>query len=367
MSDAAAALDRLRAIEAARPLTAEEWMLRAGASRALGRGADALAAIDGALGVDPRHFLALLSKGATLASLGQPRAAARTYADALKLAPPSASTPPALAAPIARARAAVDDDRRAAHAHMALSVAAIDTGAEAERAVESLCIFAGLAAAPVQQPLLLQYPRLPAIPFHPREAFPWLERLEAATPVLQAELAAVMAADRDRFAPYIAFPPQAPVNQWAELNHSRDWSTLWLWRDGVRDDRTCARCPGTAALLASLPMLDQPGFGPTAMFSALAPRTAIPPHTGSANTRLIVHLPLILPGPAWFRVGNSRRDWRVGEAWVFDDTIEHEAMNEADETRVILIFDIWNPALTLPERAWVTAMMAARADYYAGA
>ena len=116
-------------------------------------------------------------------------------------------------------------------------------------------------------------------------------------------------------------------------------------------------------------LVDDPKIGSvlraTALFSALAPRTRIPPHHGSTNTRLLVHLPLVLPGPAGFRVGNETRAWRMGEAWVFDDTIEHEAWNDADETRVILIFDVWNPLLTDAERELVSAMMAARDQWYA--
>ena len=93
------------------------------------------------------------------------------------------------------------------------------------------------------------------------------------------------------------------------------------------------------------------------MFSALAPHTRIPPHTGSTNSRLLVHLPLILPGKAGFRVGNDTREWQMGEAWVFDDTIEHEAWNDADETRFIMIFDIWNPLLSAAERELISALL----------
>jgi aspartyl/asparaginyl beta-hydroxylase (cupin superfamily) len=133
------------------------------------------------------------------------------------------------------------------------------------------------------------------------------------------------------------------VNQWGELNHSRRWTSVLPVARRREAGGACARCPRTAALLESLPMARQPGYAPTAMFSALEPRTHIPPHTGSVNTRLLVHLPLIVPGPCRFRVGNQVREWRLGEAWVFDDTIEHEAWNDTDELRVILIFDIWNP------------------------
>jgi aspartyl/asparaginyl beta-hydroxylase (cupin superfamily) len=102
-------------------------------------------------------------------------------------------------------------------------------------------------------------------------------------------------------------------------------------------------------------------------FSQLEPHTRIPPHTGSTNTRLLVHLPLILPGPARFRVGAEMREWKMGEAWVFDDSIEHEAWNDADQPRTIMIFDIWNPFLSEAERALIAAMMAASNQFRAEA
>jgi aspartyl/asparaginyl beta-hydroxylase (cupin superfamily) len=174
-----------------------------------------------------------------------------------------------------------------------------------------------------------------------------------------------MREDLEGFNPYIRYPPGVPVNQWVELNHSPRWNSYFLWDNGVRDEAHCARCPRTAALLERLPRLEQPGFGPNAMFSVLAPRTRIPPHTGSANTRLVTHLPLVQPGGCRFRVGNETREWKVGEAWVFDDTIEHEAWNDSDQTRVILMFDIWNPFLSPAERELVSAMMTARNAYLA--
>jgi aspartyl/asparaginyl beta-hydroxylase (cupin superfamily) len=49
-------------------------------------------------------------------------------------------------------------------------------------------------------------------------------------------------------------------------------------------------------------------------------------------------------------VGGETRAWREGEAFAFDDTIEHEAWNDSDELRAILILDTWNPHLTEAER-----------------
>jgi aspartyl/asparaginyl beta-hydroxylase (cupin superfamily) len=230
---------------------------------------------------------------------------------------------------------------------------------------ESLEILAGTQKVFHANPIQLTIPRLPAIPFFNRDTFPWLPTLEAATDTIRGELTGLLDEGMPGFAPYIQYAPGTPENQFAELNHNSRWSSLWLWRDGAPQDEPMARCPKTTAVLAQLPLCDQPEFAPTALFSALAPRTRIPPHTGSTNSRLLVHLPLVLPGPAGFRVGNEVREWRLGEAWVFDDTIEHEAWNDADQTRVILIFDIWNPLLSDDERELVSALLIEHRDWLA--
>ena len=177
-------------------------------------------------------------------------------------------------------------------------------------------------------------------------------------------MAAVPASDHTGLEPYVAYPDGVPLDQWKELNRSRRWSAYFLWKEGVPRAEHLARCPRTAAVLARAPLCDVPGHAPTAFFSILDAHTHIPPHTGVTNTRLTVHLPLIVPGGCTFRVGSERREWSVGRAWVFDDTIEHEAWNGADAPRAILIFDIWNPYLSEAERAIVRAATEAVGDYY---
>jgi aspartyl/asparaginyl beta-hydroxylase (cupin superfamily) len=75
---------------------------------------------------------------------------------------------------------------------------------------------------------------------------------------------------------------------------------------------------------------------------------------------------LILPPSCRFRVGNDVREWKMGEAFVFDDSIEHEAWNDSDQVRVVLLFDVWNPLLTQAERELVAAIMKARNQFMAG-
>ena len=342
---------------------------RAMSRRAQGDLAGSLAAIDEALSLDPYHFVALLSKGALTEKISGERAAAAIYRNALMIVPKDEELPPPLRAPTARAREVAAGTMAALEAHLKArtDVVKAEVSAEARRRFdESIGIFAGRTKVYTQEPLLLHYPRLPAIPFYDRGLFPWFEELEAATDMIRGELEVALEAAKSDFAPYIAYPKGVPVNQWGELNHSPRWSSLHLWRDGVRQEAACKLCPKTTALLERLPLAQTPGYAPTAMFSALDARTAIPAHTGSTNVRLLCHLPLILPGPARFRVGNETRDWKMGEAWVFDDTIEHEAWNDADELRVILIFDIWNPFLDEGERELVKALLKARQEFFAG-
>ncbi|HEY8615101.1 aspartyl/asparaginyl beta-hydroxylase domain-containing protein [Phenylobacterium sp.] len=368
--DAGRALSLVAQAEAAFPKDLSFKLQKAMIRRATGDLAGALEALEEALAIDPYDFVSLLSKAGLVEQISGERAATPIYKNALKIAPAEDEIPPALRRPTERARELVARTTDRLDEHLRTRTAALAAAcseAARRRFDEAIGVLTGKRRIYVQEPLLLHYPQLPAIPFYDRNHFPWLPELEAATEVIREELMGALEAAKDDFAPYIAYPKDAPVNQWGELNHSRRWSSLFLWKDGARQDAACALCPRTAALLERLPLARQPGFAPTAMFSALDAHTHIPPHTGSTNARLLCHLPLVLPGPARLRVGAETREWRMGEAWVFDDTIEHEAWNDADELRVILIFDVWNPYLEPGERELITALLQARNEFFAGA
>jgi aspartyl/asparaginyl beta-hydroxylase (cupin superfamily) len=361
--DGVKALPLLRRAAALDPKNPDIRLQTALALRLAGDLDGALAELDETLGLDPYMVLAHLSKGFVLEKLGLTRAAAAAYTVALKCAPPPAQTPPGMRAPLDRAREIVARHTGELARHLRGAIAGVRErhgGEKLERFDRALEIYAGKRQIYYPQPMLLAYPELPPIQFYDRDLFPWLAQLEAATDDIRTELMAVLEADWNEFRPYIEYPKGAPVAQWNELNHSPRWSSFFLWENGRRIDAHCDRCPKTAEILGRLPMADQPGFAPSAMFSVLQPRTRIPPHTGSTNTRLVVHLPLVLPGQCGFRVGNETREWKMGEAWVFDDTMEHEAWNDSGHVRVILIFDVWNPFLSQAERDLVSAMMTAK-------
>ena len=315
-----------------------------------------LESLDRALTIDPYYVPAILLKARVLAKLERLPESLAIYRAIVAVGPDLDSLPPPASDALAYGLELIeaDDDRCAAAFERPIAeIHAANPGADFHRADAYVEQRTGRRKVYVQQPVNGHFPYLPAIEFFPRDQFPWFAALEAKTADIRRELLSLLEEGARGFRPYIAFDSTQPVNQWAELNHSPRWSAWFFWEDGVRRDENCARCPATAAALEATPLLDLPGKGPTALFSILEPRTRIPPHTGSSNVRATVHLPLVVPEECGFRVGAETRTVEAGKAWAFDDTIEHEAWNDSDEPRAILILDIWNPLLTEAERATV--------------
>jgi aspartyl/asparaginyl beta-hydroxylase (cupin superfamily) len=326
----------------------------------------AFEALREALTLDARDFRALLMSATLLEQIGQTKQAASAYGVALIEAPPDPMLdPPTLAAVRhgrevqARYARELGDYIRAASSDAARQC----TPAEQRRLEHFIGITLRVTPRYPQLPLEYYFPGLPPIGFHERADFPWLEELEAATPAIQDELHTILVEDAAGFSPYIHYPGYEPLDQWRELNHSPKWTAFHFYEHGKPIEDRCRRAPRTIAAIGKLPQAHVPLRSPTALFSVLQPHTHIPPHTGAANFRLLMHLPLILPGHCRFRVGSETREWRLGEAWVFDDTIEHEAWNDSDETRVILICDIWNPHLSAEERQAIADVISATDAY----
>jgi aspartate beta-hydroxylase len=335
--------------------------------RATGDASAEMAALTTALTIDPYFYPALLAKGLLLERTGQNQYAARVFKDVLSIAPPPEQVPAELREKLHHARGAVERNAAALEAELNARLAPVrarHAGEMLDRFDECQAIQLGRKRIYTQHPSMLHFPRLPAIQFYDRGQFPWLPGLEAAADAIRDELMVVLREDTDEMRPYVSHPDGAPINQWAELNHSPRWSAFFLWENGGRIDAHCVRCPKTAALLDTIPMMDCAGYAPTVLFSVLSPNTHIPPHSSVTNARLVVHLPLIAPPDCRFRVGNEIREWKYGEAWVFDDTIEHEAWNDSDELRVIMMIDIWNPYLTQAERELVTVLLNVEREWY---
>jgi aspartyl/asparaginyl beta-hydroxylase (cupin superfamily) len=364
--DPAGALAVLEAAVAADPTIAVLWLNLATAQRDLGHDDAELPALNKALLIEPTNMRALLQTAAHHERLGDRRTAAATYRKVLQIIPAGVQIPLDMRPLFDKARAAVEANNREMEAFLADHLEAL----RARHADQSLRRFDKSLATFLQkrrvyrpQPTFLYLPELPAIEFYERADFPWLDAIEAATDDIREELIGVLAAGREQLEPYIA-RQETPDERWRALNNSRDWGVFYLWKAGEAVAQNMARCPKTVAALSAWPKCELPGSAPTAVFSILEPRTKIPPHTGVNNARLICHLPLIVPPGCGFRVGAETREWQPGKAFVFDDTIEHEAWNNSDDTRAVLIFDIWNPYTTQAEREMVSALTTGVEQFY---
>lgn len=343
------------------------WSNLASSLHALNFLPEELEAIERALALEPRYLAALLQKGSLLEQTGDVRNAARTYRNAMATLPPGGTPPETVRAVIEHARSVITKDEAELAAAIEQRFAGIRErhgGGEYRRVEHCIELLTGARSRFNPQPTFMYFPEIPAVEFFERGDFPWLDAIEAATSDIHAELMSVLISDREGLEPYVAYPDGLPLNQWKELNKSRRWSAYFLWNQSVPQPAHLARCPRTAEVLKRAPQCDVGAHAPTAYFSILDAGTRIPAHTGVTNTRLTVHLPLIVPSSCGFRVGSTTREWVPGKAWVFDDTIEHEAWNLSDTPRAILIFDIWNPFLTAAERDFVRAATEVVGEYY---
>ena len=367
--DMATARDMFQRLVEADGSDAQQWINLGLACQKLNDEPGEANAIQRALSLDPFDLVGLILRANLLERQGKTHQAATVYGAVATVAPPLERLTPELRPALSHALAFREKyyGEYAAFLNQYLDpVKKTFAGENLQRFNDSVDIVLGRKRRYDSQSMMYHYPGLPTIEFFDRAEFPWLDGIEAATDDIRTEFLEVLHAE-EGFTPYITYPPDVPHNQFAELNNSPRWSAFHLYEKGKRNDENAAQCPMTMKLLDAAPQPDQPGRTPAAMFSLLKPKTRIPSHNGVTNVRLVTHLPLIIPEDCGFRVGNQTREWIPGKAWVFDDTVEHEAWNNSDKLRVVLIFDIWHPHLTPPERAMITALTAGTNAFSGGA
>jgi aspartyl/asparaginyl beta-hydroxylase (cupin superfamily) len=356
--DLATALRAFTRLSEAAPDDPQSWINLALACQGLKDEAGEEAALHKALVADPSHLVALIMRANLLERQGKNHQSASVYGAVASVAPPLEHLEPGLRGAVEHAMRYVDQynadygqflDRFLEQQYQQ------HAGDDLRRFRDSIDIMVGRKRRYESESMLYHFPGLVPYAFFPREEFPWLDAIEAGTDVIRDEFLQVLERQQG-FTPYLTYPDDVPHNQFAELNNSPDWSAFHLLKDGVAVPENIAQCPRTMELLAGAPQPDQPGRTPVAMFSLLKPKTRIPPHVGASNARLLTHVPLIIPPDCGFRVGNETRAWVPGQAWVFDDTVQHEAWNNSDKLRVIMIFDIWHPHLSPAERQMITAL-----------
>lgn len=332
------------------------------------RSGEAVEVFGQAVQLEPQNPMHLMCLGRALETDGDPERATAAYWLAMRL---DANILRAHLAP--GAQPVVAERARAAHACLEAHVAAMHTDAVAaarrqwpdadldrvDRAVWRKTHLGRIAFADQrQQPLGFYLPDLPAQPWFERDAFDWVAGLEAHWRALRDEVVAALDADADT-APYI-HPHLGREATWRRLAGSKDWAALHFYNSGIRNEAAFRRLPKTAAVLDGLPHFRVDGAPIEAFLSVLKPRTRIPPHFGTSNARLTVHLPLVVPDGCGLAVGGEARTVAPGHCLLFDDSFRHEAWNDSDTARIVLIFEVWHPALSEAERAAIAESYAAQ-------
>jgi len=213
---------------------------------------------------------------------------------------------------------------------------------------------------PMQEPSIFYMPDLDPVPSVPREQLPWADLVEAATADIRAEYLTAVESGAS-MSPYIPAGMMDPG--WQKLRGQLDWSSIHLYA-GARET------PFARAFPKTLKALERAGIMPLVcgvpvelFFSRLKPGTHIPPHFGAINSRLTVHLPLIVPKECSIRVGNETHTWSEGKIFAFDDSFEHEAWNRSTSDRVVLIFEAHRPDLSLEERKAIEYVFSKRENW----
>lgn len=349
------ARDAFLAIAEAGRASTTLWAMIAEVTEALGDDTTQHKALDALLAANPRDVSALTMKGDLYLKAGDDRAAMGWYNNALHLAADAGPFSAEMKERLARAEQAAHEAAARFEAHLHKSVSeVVNDGAMPDRFAEALAILTGRQSVQLQQPTSFYFPGLPQIAFYDRADFDWVAELEAAYPDILAEVETVMA-DQDDILPYVQADPSRPNRGHALLNDAR-WSAYHFFENGLPINTHHERCPKTITALSKTPMPFIAGRSPMALFSILKPKTHIPPHHGMLNTRLICHLPLIVPDNCQLRVGNHVKTVEPGKVMIFDDSLEHEAWNDSDAVRVILLFEIWRPELSALERQALTAL-----------
>lgn len=323
-----------------------------------------MTAVDQLLIIDPSNIRGLILKADLLLKKKSEQEALSYYRAVIKIAEGSPNTIFDLANELAHARERYQYLSQKFEKFVVDRVGgdSVINQLEAARFKHSVELLFGKKQLYYQSPRLYYFPGLPQIYFYDKKNFSWVEKLESATTRIRAELE-VLLKENQAFQPYVKAEANRVILNPSSMLNNPDWSAFYLWKDGKEIKENTLRFPETIKALSEVPFCQILNRAPSVLFSLLKPGAKIPPHTGVLNTRLICHLPIIVPVNCGIRVGSEVHEWKEGKVCIFDDTMEHEAWNLSNQVRVILIFEIWRPELTRAERELVGQLMQSINEY----
>jgi aspartyl/asparaginyl beta-hydroxylase (cupin superfamily) len=122
-------------------------------------------------------------------------------------------------------------------------------------------------------------------------------------------------------------------------NDDKNWRVFMLNVVGKTPPDAQRLCPRTVALIEQIPYVNQ------AFFSILDPGKSVPAHDGVYCGYLRYHLGIKIPetNPPKIRLKDQFYTWKEREGVLFDDSWNHEVINNASESRVVLLVDVLRP------------------------
>jgi aspartyl/asparaginyl beta-hydroxylase (cupin superfamily) len=322
--------------------------------RMVGDYAGALKCASAAVELEPRNFLMCLMLGSLREATGAIHGSERAYRAACASTPRDLGFQPAMAKQLERARQRVEAAHTWRRRLLDWRPGAGNMGAAEERRMRGFRanLLENLDAGPLAPPVYL-VPGIKTKRYFDPADFEGFAEVESATDVLRDEFLSLAERKKDQ----IGVRLTGLHGDVGGSGSGGRWSMIPLMRNGRVVEEFASQCPRTMKFASTLDLPRLSLISPSVYFSVLEPGSRIAPHTGITNARLIAHFPLIVPDDCGLRVGGETRRWEPGKALVFDDMTEHEAWNDSEHIRVVLIVDLWRPELSAAEREAVRLLM----------
>jgi hypothetical protein len=124
------------------------------------------------------------------------------------------------------------------------------------------------------------------------------------------------------------------------------WDVFYFVEEGNINPDFVQFCPQTTQVLRKLPLLLGCSLG-YCYVSILSPGAEITPHSGSTNVKLRIQFPILNSSESILTVDGVEHRYFDGEPIIFDDSFQHSVRNcSSNESRVVLLIDIWHPDLS---------------------
>ncbi|APD93422.1 hypothetical protein BM523_05005 [Alteromonas mediterranea] len=218
-------------------------------------------------------------------------------------------------------------------------------------------------AEPLQRPNFLYIPSLASKPFYAVSEIDGLKEWIDLLSPFKNELLALGRTSKNKYVD--EFETLPTLKEWDKLKD--EWLSTHLIKGGEQSDAFNELSKALQNVLLNAPLAHCPPHAPEMFVSVLEPGAYIPPHYGISNCKLTVHIPLKVNEQASLKAGDDTFRWtKNDDAMVFDDSFLHSAKNDHNEVRIVLIFDVWHPELTIEEKQALAKFMRKFSDWNSG-